>query len=179
MELLDHRVVWGFPGGTRGNEPFCLCRRCKRQDVGLIPGLGRSPQVGNGNLFQCSCLENSIDRGAWQVTVHWAAKSWICWSIEHTHDSFIFKVLRNFHTVFHRGFTNLHSYQECKELLFSPYPHQRLLLIVFLMRGDYVIVVFICISLTVSDTEHLFTSVGHFYVVFGEISLLIFCPFLN
>ena len=34
-------------------------------DAGSIPGLGRSPGVGNGNLFQYSCLENSIDRGAW------------------------------------------------------------------------------------------------------------------
>ena len=45
------------------------------RDVGLIPGLGRSPEVGNGNLLQYSCLENSMDRGAWQVTVHGVAKS--------------------------------------------------------------------------------------------------------
>ena len=40
------------------------------EDVGSIPGLGRSPKEGNGNLLQCSCLENPLDRGTWQATVH-------------------------------------------------------------------------------------------------------------
>ena len=40
------------------------------RDVGLIPGSGRSPGVGNGNPLQYSCLENSMDRGAWRATVH-------------------------------------------------------------------------------------------------------------
>ena len=44
-------------------------------DSGSIPGLGRSPGVGNGNLLQYSCLENSVDRGVWQAAVHGAAKS--------------------------------------------------------------------------------------------------------
>ena len=44
-------------------------------DVGSIPGLGRYPGVGNGNPLQHSCLENSMDKGAWQVTVHWVTKS--------------------------------------------------------------------------------------------------------
>ena len=44
-------------------------------DVGSIPGLGRYPEVENGNPFQYSCLENSIDRGAWQVPVHGVKKS--------------------------------------------------------------------------------------------------------
>ena len=39
-------------------------------DPGLIPGLGRSPVEGNGNLLQYSCLENPMERGAWQTTVH-------------------------------------------------------------------------------------------------------------
>ena len=43
--------------------------------VGLIPGVGRSPGGGNGNPLQYSCLENSMDRGACQATVHVAAKS--------------------------------------------------------------------------------------------------------
>ena len=41
-----------------------------------IPGLGRSPEVGNGNPLQSSCLENSMDRGAWQATVHGVTKHW-------------------------------------------------------------------------------------------------------
>ena len=44
-------------------------------DLGLIPGLGRSPGEGNGNPAQYSCLENPIDRGAWWATVHGVAKS--------------------------------------------------------------------------------------------------------
>jgi len=44
-------------------------------DVGLIPGLGRSPREGNGNALQYSCLENPMDRGAWWATVHRVAKS--------------------------------------------------------------------------------------------------------
>ena len=46
------------------------------RDVGLIPGLGRSPGGGNGKLLQYSCLENFMDRRAWQVTVHRVAKNW-------------------------------------------------------------------------------------------------------
>ena len=46
------------------------------RDMGLIPGLGRSPRRGNGNPFQYSCLENSMNRGAWWATVHGVAKSW-------------------------------------------------------------------------------------------------------
>ena len=45
------------------------------RDVGLIPGSGRSPGGGNGNPFQDLCLENPMDRGAWQATVHRVAKS--------------------------------------------------------------------------------------------------------
>ena len=44
------------------------------RDVGSIPGLGRSPGVGNGNPLQDSCLGNSMDRGAWQATVHGVAE---------------------------------------------------------------------------------------------------------
>ena len=48
---------------------------CNERDQGLIPGLGRSPGEGNGFPLQYSCLENSMDRGAWQATVHGVAKS--------------------------------------------------------------------------------------------------------
>ena len=44
-------------------------------DTGLIPGLGRNPGGGNGNPLQNSCLENSMDRGAWRATVHVVTKS--------------------------------------------------------------------------------------------------------
>ena len=48
----------------------------KAGDLGLIPGLGRSPGEGNGNNpLQYSCLENSMDRGAWWATVHGVTKS--------------------------------------------------------------------------------------------------------
>ena len=43
-------------------------------DTGLIPGSGRSPGEGNGNSLQYSCLENPMDRGAWQATVHRGGK---------------------------------------------------------------------------------------------------------
>ena len=45
------------------------------RDICLIPGLGRSPRVGNGNPLQYSCLGNPIDIGAWWATVHGVAKS--------------------------------------------------------------------------------------------------------
>ena len=45
------------------------------RDTGSIPGLGRSPGEGNGNPSQYSCLENPMDRGAWQATVHGVAES--------------------------------------------------------------------------------------------------------
>ena len=52
-------------------------------DTGSIPGLGRAPGEGNGNPLQCSCLENPMDRRAWQATVHGVAKSQI-WLNEQT-----------------------------------------------------------------------------------------------
>ena len=46
------------------------------RDLGSIPVLGRSPEGGSCHPLQYSCLENSIDRGAWWPTVHGVAKSW-------------------------------------------------------------------------------------------------------
>ena len=45
------------------------------RDVGSLPGSGRSPGKGHGSSLQYSCLENPMDRGAWQATVHGVAKS--------------------------------------------------------------------------------------------------------
>ena len=53
-----------FPGGSDGNESACYVG-----DPGSIPGLGRSSGEGDDNLLQYSCLENPMDRGAWQATV--------------------------------------------------------------------------------------------------------------
>ena len=64
----------GFPGGTSGKEPTCQCKRLKR-DAGLIPRLGRYPRGGHGNPLQYSCLENPMDRGAWQATVQRVTES--------------------------------------------------------------------------------------------------------
>ena len=47
---------------------------CNAEDQGLIPGSGRSPGEGNGNPLQYSCLENPMDRGVWQATVHGVAR---------------------------------------------------------------------------------------------------------
>ena len=54
-------------------------------DMGLISGLERSPGGGNGNPLQYSCLENPIDREAWQATVHMVAKSWTWLSVHALH----------------------------------------------------------------------------------------------
>ena len=54
------------------------------RDLGLTPELGRSPGDNNGNPLQCSCLENSMDRGARRATLHEVAESWI-WLNTHTH----------------------------------------------------------------------------------------------
>ena len=48
---------------------------CNVEDPGSIPRLGRSAGEGNGNPLQYSCMENSMDRGAWWATVHGVAKS--------------------------------------------------------------------------------------------------------
>ena len=48
---------------------------CSAGDLGLIPGLGRSPGEGNGNPLHYSCLENPMDREAWRATVHEIIKS--------------------------------------------------------------------------------------------------------
>ena len=58
-KLTSGNLQLGFPGGSDGS----------------IPGSGRSPGVGNGNPLYYTCLENSMDRGAWQATFHGVAKS--------------------------------------------------------------------------------------------------------
>ena len=59
----------GFSHSSVGKESAC-----NAGDMGLIAGSGRSPGKGNGNPFQYSCLENPMDRGDWQATVHGVAR---------------------------------------------------------------------------------------------------------
>ena len=60
----------GFPGGSDGKESACSAG-----DLGLKRGLGRSLVEGNGYSLQYSCLENPMDRGAWQAIVHGVTKN--------------------------------------------------------------------------------------------------------
>ena len=85
------RANLGFPGGSDGKASTC-----NAGDLGSIPGSGRSPREGNGNPLQYSCLEKSMDGGAWWATVHGVAKSrtWLnqycvscTWSVNHSSSS--------------------------------------------------------------------------------------------
>ena len=73
--VLFHSFLWltsivlyiceGFPGGSDAEDSACNV-----EDLGLIPGLERSREERNGNPLQYSCLENSMDKGAWWAVVH-------------------------------------------------------------------------------------------------------------
>ena len=66
-EIMEH---FSFPGGSGIKNLPAIAG-----GGGLIPWLGRSPAVGNGNPLQCSWLENSVDRGGWWATIHGVTKS--------------------------------------------------------------------------------------------------------
>ena len=90
MVIINNIVCWKF---AKGAELKCSHQKKERKgkdgavvknlpatagdarDTGLIPGSGRSPGIGSGNLLQYSCLENFMDKGAWQAGVHEVAKS--------------------------------------------------------------------------------------------------------
>ena len=85
--VIDYinKFIYAFhPGGSDGKESACSAG-----SSGLIPGLGRSPGEGNVYPLQYSCLENPMDRGAWQATVHGVAQSRTWLSYWHFHFFFL------------------------------------------------------------------------------------------
>ena len=81
-------VCFSFPGGLNSKEYACNAKA-----PSSIPGLGRSPGERNGYPLQYSCLENSMDRGAWWATVHGVTKSGTWLSNQHTHGMFHYRSL--------------------------------------------------------------------------------------
>ena len=96
-----------FHSGSDGKESAC-----DSEDPGSIPGSGRSPGVGNGNLLHYSCLENSMDRGAWWATVRWVTKSRTRLKQLSTHPLFFF-----FSVVFEKS----HSCSERLNFMYNLY----------------------------------------------------------
>ena len=72
--VRERKGTLGFPGGSSGKEPPAMAGDMR--EVRSIPGSGRSLGGGNGTPLQYSCLENSMDRGAWWATDHGITKSW-------------------------------------------------------------------------------------------------------
>ena len=81
---MDTEIYMGLPGGTSGKESACQCRRHTRHGFGLVHESGRSPEVENGDTLQYSCLENTMDKEAWQLHPMGVTKSQTQLS-EHTH----------------------------------------------------------------------------------------------
>ena len=92
--------LYSFPSGSDNKEFTCNAR-----DLGLVPGSGRSPVEGNGYPLQHSCLENSMDRGAWWATVQ---------EVTNRHNWVTFRFCNN-------------RIQECSMFTFPPYSYRSLI----------------------------------------------------
>ena len=78
VKILLLNICMGFAGGSAVKNPIAMQETTCNVgdgDMGSVPGLGRFPGEGDGNLLQYSCLENSMDGGAWWAIVHAVAKS--------------------------------------------------------------------------------------------------------
>ena len=115
--IYTHWCV-GFPGGSDGKE-FAY----NVEDMGLIPGLRRSPGEGNGYPLQYSCLENSMDSRAWQATVQGIAKSWTHLSDFHFHLCVYINIYVWFLLLHFSSFC-LHSMTLCITISQKLMPHQ-------------------------------------------------------
>ena len=114
-----------------------------------------------------------------------------------SYGSSMFSFLRNLCTVLHSGCINLHFHQQCRRVPFTPHPLQHPLFVDFLFIllfificgffddshfdwCEVILVVLICISLIIGNTELLFLCLsGHLYVFFGEMSMQVFCLFFD
>ena len=141
--------------------PHFPCPVYHRWAFGLVPGLCYCEQCCNEHSCACVLIVERF------IVLGYIPSNGIAGS----NGISISKALRNRHTVFHNGWTNLHSYQQCKSIPISPHPLQHLLfpdilVIAILSEVAYLNVVLICISLITSDDEHFFVFVGCINVFF-------------